>query len=128
MSSPETFPRITNIGVPSNAPRIIEPGPFIEAAELMERCQSDWDHPTRDAQLIQALRINSRLWDALRLDFLRVEHPLPEVTRRDLLVMSGFVDFRTLQVLSEPTMESLQALIDVDRNLAAVLMGWARAA
>jgi flagellar protein FlaF len=107
---------------------MIEPGLFIEAAELIERCQSDWDHPARDAQLIQALRINSRLWDALRLDFLRGEHPLPEATRRDLLVMNGFVDFRTLQVLSQPTAESLQALIDVDRNLAAVLMGWARAA
>jgi flagellar biosynthesis activator protein FlaF len=42
---------------------------------------------------------------------------VPEL-RRDLLRLSGFVDKRTFEIMAEPEPTKLQALIDIDRNIA----------
>ena len=101
--------------------RELEAAALNRAARQLEACQRDWDREGGAERLAQALRYNQRLWTFFQGEMMVPECLLPRQLRVNLLHLSRFVDQRTFQMISEPTREGLQALIDFVREIAAGL-------
>lgn len=101
--------------------RELEATALFKAARQFEACRDTWGEPGHEERLEQALRYNQRLWTLFQDELARPDHPMVPALRRDLLQISVFVDKRTFEILSAPSPEKLQALIDIDRNIASGL-------
>lgn len=101
--------------------RQLEAAALFKCARSLEACQKGWDEPDRAASLDAALRQNMRLWTVFQAELARPEHEMPMEMRANLLKLSRFVDKRTFDVMADPRPEKLQALIDINRNIAAGL-------
>jgi flagellar protein FlaF len=101
--------------------RELEATALFKAARRLEECREGWDESRSSARMVEALRYNQRLWTLFQTELADPSHPMPANLRADLLRLSAFVDRRTLELLAAPGPEGLQALIDIDRNVAAGL-------
>ena len=101
--------------------RELESAALYKAARQLELVQQDWEAVDRDRRLEEALRYNQRLWTFFQAELEAEDCPLPRELRLNLLRLGRFVDSRTFALLAEPERERLQALIDLDRNIAAGL-------
>jgi flagellar biosynthesis regulator FlaF len=82
----------------------------------------EWDGaPDFDERLILALRLNRKLW-LLFLNELtaRNDPKLKEVTD-NIFKLARLVDIETLSLMTEPRLETLDRLIDINNNVAAGL-------
>ena len=74
------------------------------------------------AAMRDALRLNWRMWTFFQTELIiKAEKEEIEEVGLNLLALSQFVDKHTAQVLSGPTPEKMQVLIDINRNIAAGL-------
>ncbi len=105
----------------TDSSRELEAGALYKAARKLEACQQAWSSPDRPAMLEEALRYNQRLWTLFQGELGADANPLPNELKVNLLRISAFIDRRTFEVLSEPSPERLQPLIDIDRNIASGL-------
>ncbi len=101
--------------------RELEAAALFKAARQLEACRREWNSPSRTQQLDEALRYNQRLWTFFQAELSAPDCPLPIDLRRNLLQLSGFIDKRTFEMMAAPTEQGLQALIEIDRNIAAGL-------
>ncbi len=101
--------------------REIEATALFKAARQLEACRETWEQPGHEERLEHALRYNQRLWTLFQAELARPDHPMVPALRRDLLQISVFVDKRTFEIMAGPSPEKLQALIDIDRNIASGL-------
>lgn len=105
----------------TDSSRDLEATALFKAARLLEACRAAWGEPGHAERLEHALRYNQRLWTLFQSELARPDHEMVPALRRDLLQISVFVDKRTFEVISSPSPEKLQALIDIDRNIASGL-------
>jgi flagellar protein FlaF len=98
--------------------RELEATALFKAARKLEACMQAWDAPDHAQQLDEALRYNLRLWTLFQCELAQPDHEIVPALRRDLLRLSAFVDKRTFEVMASPEPKMLQALIDIDRNIA----------
>lgn len=101
--------------------RELESAALTRAARMLEDCQRNLDDDGHAERLEHALRHNQRLWTFFQGEMVSPECALPRALRLNLLQLSRFVDKRTFELLSDPVREKLQALIDIDRQIAAGL-------
>jgi flagellar protein FlaF len=101
--------------------RELEAAVLSKAARQIEACQVNWDAPDRPGRLRDALRYNTRLWTIFQVEMGREDSPLPVDLRLRILQISAFVDRRTLELYAKPSPDKLQALIAINRELAAGL-------
>lgn len=101
--------------------RELESAALSKAARQLEAVRQSWDAAERESRLEQALAYNRRLWSFLQGELMAPDHPLPRPLRVDLLRLSGFVDRRTIEIQADPAPEKLQALIEINRQIAAGL-------
>ena len=101
--------------------RELEAAALYKAARQLEACRRDWNSPDHVQELDTALRFNQRLWTFFLGEIAADDCALPRELRRNLLQLSVFIDRRTFEVMANPTPEALQALIEIDRNVAAGL-------
>lgn len=101
--------------------RELEAGALYKAARQLEAARDDWDAPERDRRLEDALRYNQRLWTFFQAELSAPEHPLPNEVRANLLRLIAFVDRRTFELLRAPARSGLDALIAINREIAAGL-------
>lgn len=109
------------VGKITTSSRELEAAALFKAARMMEGCQQEWEAADRPSRLQTALRANSKLWSLIQAELGRPDHALGHQLRLNLLQLSRFIDMRTLEVLADPGPEKLQALIDINRNVAAGL-------
>ncbi|MGH7741287.1 MAG: flagellar biosynthesis regulator FlaF [Candidatus Eiseniibacteriota bacterium] len=102
----------------SSNSRELEAAALFKAARLLEQCRQDWDAADRDSRLSDALRYNLRLWTLFQADLARPDHEMPAEMRANLLRLSAFIDRRTFELLGHPEAERLNALIEINRNIA----------
>jgi len=102
----------------TSSSRELEAAALFKAARLLEQCRQDWDAPDRDTRLSDALRYNLRLWTLFQVDLTRPDHDMPAEVRANLLRLSAFIDRRTFELLGHPEAERLNALIEINRNIA----------
>lgn len=101
--------------------RDLEAAALYKSARQLEMVQQNWDAADRDARLEEALRYNQRLWTFFQAELEAPECQLPDALRANLLRLARFTDTRTFEMLGQPERTRLQALIDINRNIAAGL-------
>ncbi len=68
-----------------------------------------------------ALQHNQKLWTYFQAELLRPDHAMDVILRKSLLELSLFVDKQTFALMARPDPTQVQALIDINRRLAAGL-------
>lgn len=65
-----------------------------------------------------ALNVNQRFWTVLQADLSSDGNRLSDELKGDLLSLSIFVNKQTVKALADPKPEHLDALIEINRNIA----------
>lgn len=100
------------------SPREVEAMALTKAAVLLEEARGNSDN--RDA-IAQALRFNHLLWTIIQADISEPENQLPAEIKANIMSLSIFIDKQTVKALKSSRPEDLEALININRNLAAGL-------
>ena len=98
------------------APSQAEAQALTRAAMLLDKAR----HSVNDdyAAYATALTFNQTLWTIFQADLAGNAKDLPGGLRDDLLALSLFVDRQTILALGDPNPKHLDALIEINRNLA----------
>jgi flagellar protein FlaF len=72
-------------------------------------------------QMLNAARLNWRLWTILQAELLNPQSPVPADVRDNVLSLARFIDGRMLDFIAEPEPAKLDPLIAINRELAAGL-------
>lgn len=103
--------------------RELEASVLSKAANQMQDLSRTWDEPQLEERLEDALRFNQRVWSFFQVELSQEENPLPAEIKRNLLVLSAFIDKRIFEVMAYPAREKLDILISINRNISAGLRG-----
>ena len=112
----KTYGRAANSG---GAPRETEGRALLEAARRLAEAQKT---PEDANGLRNAARLNWRLWTIFQAELSEPDCPLPAEIRTNMLNLCNFVDKRTVAILSKPTPQLAEVLINVNRQIAAGLL------
>ncbi|MGB0697377.1 MAG: flagellar biosynthesis regulator FlaF [Rhodospirillaceae bacterium] len=91
---------------------------FTKAAVMMDDAKSKSDDK---AAFTQALRFNHLLWTIIQADITEPQNTLPPELKANIMSLSIFVDKQTTSALRSGDVSKLDALININRNLAAGL-------
>ncbi len=103
--------------------REIEASALARAAMMLTECRDNWDAPDREEILRAALRRNQMLWSIFQAELTDAANPLPRELKENILNLSLFMDKRTIDIMAFPSPDKLNAIIDINLNLAAGLRG-----
>lgn len=94
---------------------------LLKAASEIQKLHDNWDSAT-DEDIDNILTYNRKLW-MLFFDT-AIENPdeRPDDLRNNIVNLCNFIFKRSLNILSEPSKEKLNVLIDINRQVAAGLM------
>jgi flagellar protein FlaF len=101
--------------------RELEASVLTKAGLMFKRCQENWDAPERDEKLAEAIKYNQMVWSFFQAELVQPDNPLPKKLREDILSLSVFIDKRLFEVLAYPSPEKLNAVININFNLASGL-------
>lgn len=110
-----------NVNKSTMSGRDVEAEVLTKAALKLKECQDNWIQNGRDSELVAALKYNQRIWTIFQAELEKVDNPLPNSLKMDLLRLSAFIDRRTLDALAYPAPEKLTILIKINHNIAAGL-------
>ncbi|MBL4691832.1 MAG: flagellar biosynthesis regulator FlaF [Magnetovibrio sp.] len=96
-------------------PREIEAWALMKSARQLDNACRNLDNPNA---LRDSLRQNQVLWTIFQASVTAEDCALPEDLRENVLRLSVFVDGRTFTCLGNLDPDSVQALIDINRNVA----------
>ena len=102
-----------------NNPRELEAAALMKAATRLKLVQDHWDEDRSD--LDGALTYNRKLWTILSTAATDAESLLPPDLQRNMALIAMFIFNRSLDMIVEPKKEALDALIEINRNIAAGL-------
>jgi len=102
-------------------PRELEASLLLKAASQLQTIYDGWER--EQSRLDVALRYNRKLWSVFLGSITSPDHPLPAAIRQNVANLGLFVMNQTMSILQNPTRERLNALININRELAAGLMG-----
>jgi flagellar protein FlaF len=103
------------------SPRDLEANLLLQAAARLQSVHDAWDK--NRSQLDDALLFNRKLWSVFLSDATDDSNPLPREVRQNVANLGLFVMNHTVSVMSDPRPERLDALININRELAAGLLG-----
>lgn len=104
----------------TSSPREMEADLLLKAAARLQAVRDSWGD--RD-QIDEALLYNRKLWSIFLTSVTRADNPLPDLVRQNVANLGVFVMNQTIALVSEPQREKLGTLININRELAAGLMG-----
>ncbi len=81
------------------------------------------DPGTTKDQVLDAVRVNWRLWTIIQAEQADPDCATPKNIREGLLNLANFIDKRSIELLAHPDPLKLQPLININRNIAAGLLG-----
>ncbi|EJW09645.1 flagellar FlaF [Rhodovulum sp. PH10] len=102
-------------------PRELEARLLLKAAARLQRLKDGWD--TDRADLTDALLYNRKLWTIFLTSVTSPDHQLPAAIRQNVANLGLFVMNHTLEMSREPRAEALTSLININREIAAGLLG-----
>ncbi len=100
-------------------PRELEASLLLKAASQLQTSRDQWD-PASDS-LAAALYYNRRLWTVFVSSASSKENELPAPIKNNVLSLGAFVFWHTLQLQRDPAPEKLDALININKEIAAGL-------
>lgn len=101
--------------------RLTEARVLTEAAKKIQYCQENWEAADCKEKLDEALTYNQRVWSIIQAELLDETNPMPKPLRKNILVLSAFMDKRIFNVLAHPAPEKLTIIININLNIAAGL-------
>lgn len=104
----------------TSSPREMEADLLLKAAARLQAVNDNWGD--RD-QIDEALLYNRKLWSIFLTSVTRADNPLPDLVRQNVANLGVFVMNQTISLMTEPQREKLGPLININRELAAGLMG-----
>ncbi len=102
-------------------PRETEADKLLFAAQQLAGVRDAWE--TKKFDLPAALLNNRKLWSVLIADVTSPDNPLPQELRQNVANIGIFVMKQTVSVMDDPKPEKLGSLININRELAAGLLG-----
>ena len=103
--------------------REVEAAVLTKGALMLRNCQENWAHGGNNGMLDEALRYNQLLWSIFQGEITRKDHPMPLDLRQKIVTLSRFIDRRIFEVMAYPQPGKLNAIININLNLAAGLRG-----
>ncbi|NQU58802.1 MAG: flagellar biosynthesis regulator FlaF [Rhodospirillales bacterium] len=98
--------------------RAAEAEAFAKSARNLHQAASE---PLDPAALKDALQSNLKLWTLLQVSLSEDEGRLPKDLRQDILRLSIFVDKQTLVARAALSLDAVEPLIEINRNMASGL-------
>lgn len=105
----------------TSSPRDLEANLLLKAAARLQAVSDGWDKDTGPVE--EALLYNRKLWSIFLTSVTRQDNPLPEAVRNNVANLGVFVMNQTMSLITEPKREKLGTLININRELAAGLLG-----
>jgi len=106
-------------GQQGGSPRETEGRALMEAARRLAALKVNPGDPTAFADTV---RLNWRLWTIFQSELSEPDNAIPQNLRANMLTLCNFVDKRTVEILADPQPRMLDALININRNVAAGLL------
>ena len=91
--------------------------------ELAQRMVSSQENPENEENMLQAVRLNWRLWTIFQTSLLDTNCQLPVSLRNNILSLSNFVDRLSADIIAAPAPSKLAVLIRLNHDLADGLSG-----
>jgi flagellar biosynthesis activator protein FlaF len=107
-------------------PRDLEANLLAKSAVQLQRIRDNWDEQSAD--LDKALTFNRKLWSIFIQAVTREENPLPQPIKQNIANLGIFVMKHTITTLARPAPEKLDALILINKEIAAGLRTMPQAA
>jgi flagellar protein FlaF len=104
------------------SPREIEAQALLKAARQLQDVVTNWSEKGAIG-LPEALLFNRKLWSIFVSDALRDDNQQSIEIRQNIANIGVFVLSQSAALQIKPEVERLQALIDINRNIAAGLSG-----
>lgn len=101
--------------------RQLEANALLKAAMRLEDVRKQWQ-PDLGAQLDEALFYNKKLWTVFAAEVADGAERLPNDVRNNIGSIAVFVFKRTFELLATPEPSKIDALIEINRTIAAGLM------
>jgi len=102
--------------------RALEAQVLSRAANMLKDCQNRWGENGHDERLDTAIRFNQKVWTFFQAELTDPENPLPTKIKENILSLSIFIDRRVIEILLNPAVDQLTAIVNINQNLAAGLM------
>jgi len=102
-------------------PRELEADLLLTAAARLQAIHDGWE--SRRPELDAALVYNRKLWSIFVTSATSIENPLPAPIRQNVANLGLFVMNQTISLTAEPQRDKLLPLININRELAAGLLG-----
>ncbi len=102
----------------SGTPREIEAWALTESARRLFDAQQREDIEA----LLQAARLNWRLWTIFQAELTAPDCPVPAEIRANMLSLCNFVDKQSVALLAAPRPQLVDALISINREIARGLL------
>ncbi|MCX5815077.1 MAG: flagellar biosynthesis regulator FlaF [Proteobacteria bacterium] len=103
--------------------RDLEASVLTKAALLLKSCQEQWNGGGHFKRFDEALTFNQKIWTIFQDELARKDNPMPAQLRADILKLSLIIDKRIIEVMSNPSPEKLDLIININLNIAAGLRG-----
>ena len=110
-----------NVSKQTSAPRELEANLLLKAAAQFQAITEKWDDGK--AELNDALLFNRKLWTIFLTSVTSEENSLPIEVRQNVANLGLFVLNQTLAMTGDPQPERLGSLININRQIAAGLLG-----
>ena len=110
-----------NVARQISNPRELEAALLLQAAARLQSAHDCWGN--NKAQLDEALLYNRKLWSIFLTEMTDGNNPMPKEVRQNVANLGLFVMNHTVTVMNDPRPERLSSLININRELAAGLLG-----
>lgn len=110
-----------NVARQTSNPRELEATLLLQAAARLQSVHDAWDK--NKSQLDDALLYNRKLWSVFLSEMTDANHPMPKNVRENVANIGLFVMNHTVTVMKDPKPEQLGSLININREIAAGLLG-----
>lgn len=113
-----------NSAATSTDQRSMEGQALMKAAQKLEalsKALANNEKPSLET-ISEALDYNRKLWTIFAGETGNDDHPLPHEIKNNIANISVFIFKRTIEIQIEPTPEKIEALIDINRQIASGLM------
>jgi flagellar protein FlaF len=102
-------------------PRELEADLLLQAASRLQAVHDSWE--SNKAHLASALHYNRKLWSIFLTSVTDKQSPLPAEIRQNVANLGVYVMNRTMSMMVDPKREELGSLININREIAAGLLG-----
>jgi flagellar protein FlaF len=94
---------------------------LLQAAARLQSVSDGWDQ--NRAKLDDALLFNRKLWSVFLTEMTDSKNPMPKTVRQNVANIGLFVMNHTVKVMNDPRPDHLGSLININREIAAGLLG-----